>query len=110
MSKSRRFLIEYDIYVPSASQTADVKIAEKLLAVRQRLVDYFGGLTDTRLRNEGLWKVGAVTVRDEVVVWRALSDKGEAGDELMREVKQVLERLLAQDVILIVRREVEVLE
>lgn len=110
MDTSTRSLVEYDIYVPTVLDPSDPESRSELLNIRERLVNHFGGLTDKRLHNEGLWKIGAITVRDEVVVWRVLSDKGTSGDKEMVEVKKMLEKLLHQDVILIVKREVQVLE
>jgi hypothetical protein len=77
--------------------------------VKQRLVELFGGLTHFRHRNEGLWKVGSVTYRDEIVVLRVLAD---ARDQARREfvaIKESLKRSLSQDEVLVVEREVSVI-
>lgn len=50
---------EYDIYVPTADRDGVRYEKPKLDAIRKELTDYFGGLTDTKYRNEGLWKVGS---------------------------------------------------
>ena len=97
---------EYDIYVPTADRDGVRYENPELEVIRKELTDYFGGLTDTKYRNEGLWKVGSVTVRDEIVIWRVLSDKGGEGDEMIAKVKAQLERCLAQELVMVVKRSV----
>jgi hypothetical protein len=98
---------EYDIYVPTADNDGVRYETRELDVIRKELTDYFGGLTDTKYRNEGLWKVGSVTVRDEVAIWRILSDKGAEGDRIIAQIKARLERCLAQDLVMVVRRSVD---
>ena len=105
----RQKRIEYEIYVPAPSADGGSASDLVLEKARQELTEVYGGLTDTRQRNEGVWKIGGVTMRDEIVIWKILSQKGEVGDDFMKEVQLSLEKSLAQDKILVVRREVETL-
>jgi hypothetical protein len=99
--------LEYDIFVPLVEASGE-RYAEAMTdALKNEIADYFGGITDTHHRHEGLWKVGGMTVRDELVIWRVLSDKGPVGDEFLSRIKTRLEKALRQDLILIVRRSVE---
>lgn len=99
--------LEYDIFVPLVEASGE-RYAEAVTdAIKNEIADYFGGLTDTHHRNKGLWKVGGMTVRDELVIWRVLSDKGPAGDEFLSRIKARLEKALRQDLILVIRRAVE---
>lgn len=54
-----------------------------------------------------MWRVGHVEVRDEIRVWRVLSDHGEEGRRFMRGFRERLERELRQDEILIVARSID---
>jgi hypothetical protein len=99
--------LEYDIFVPLVEASGE-RYAEAVTgAIKNEIADYFGGITDTHHRNEGLWKAGGMTVRDELVIWRVLSDKGSAGDEFLSRIKTRLEKALRQDLILVIRRAVE---
>ena len=77
--------------------------------LRRRLFDYFGGLTDTRQRNAGAWKVGNVVFHDDIVIYRVLAVKQHPARRFLMDLKEELERELRQQEILIVEREVEVL-
>ncbi|MFL5812959.1 MAG: hypothetical protein ACJ763_05230 [Bdellovibrionia bacterium] len=106
MPDSQPFL-EYELYLPTISPQGTLYSQDILRQTRQELIDFFGGLTDTRQKNEGLWKIGGVTVRDEIVIWRILSNRGQAGDQFIRNAKTELQKLLRQNEILVVRRQVE---
>jgi hypothetical protein len=100
---------EYEIYVPLHYNDGSAIEPEKLGRLRQRLFDYFGGLTDTRQRNAGAWKVGNVAFHDEVVIYRVLAVKQYPARRFLMELKEELEAELRQEDILIVERKVEVL-
>jgi hypothetical protein len=106
MPESQPFL-EYELYLPTISPQGTLFSQDVLRQIRQELVDFFGGLTDTRHKNEGLWKIGGVTVRDEIVIWKILSNRGQAGDQFIRDVKLQLQKLLRQNEILVIRRQIE---
>jgi hypothetical protein len=100
---------EYEIYLPT--KTSDGKaIADELLKkIRSTLIEKFGGLTDTRVKTDGFWKSGGVTILDEILLWKVLSQGDDAGDDFLKKTKTELEQLLKQEKILIVKRAVETL-
>ena len=61
---------EYDLFVPLRYNDGSPVDPAKLARLRQRLVDQFGGLTDLHQSHEGYWKIGGVTFRDEIVIYR----------------------------------------
>ena len=100
-------LFEYDLYYPAAPSSEQPAADRKLDELKQRLTEFFGGLTDFRHRSAGEWKLGGVTFHDEVVLLRMLhSNQGQARAFLSR-IKAELERELEQQELLIVEREVE---
>jgi hypothetical protein len=101
--------LEYDIFVPLVAASGQRYAETVTKAIQAEIADFFGGITDTHHKNEGWWKVGGMMVRDELVIWRVLSKKGSAGDEFLLGVKERLEKALEQDVILVIRRRVEIL-
>src|SRR3954468_20873130 len=99
---------EYEIYLPTTyndGTPVDAKVVELL---KESLAQAFGGYTHQRSRSEGAWKVGGVVFRDEVTIVRVL-DHGASGFD-MRAFKEEVERALRQESVLIVEREVRVLE
>jgi ATP-dependent Clp protease ATP-binding subunit ClpA len=99
---------EYDLFVPLRYNDGTPVESDKLDRLRQRLVDQFGGLTDLHQRHEGYWKIGGVTFRDEIVIYRALADDVDAARLFFRQVKEELKVDLRQEDILIVERWVNV--
>lgn len=95
---------EYEIYLPIGDREYPNDLTERY---RRELIEFFGGLTDTRHPNKGLWRVGSVTIKDEILVWRVLSDRGEEGRAFLKALRERLERDMHQDEILIVARSVE---
>lgn len=106
-NKSFENAIEYDIYVPLRDAAGQLYADDRTSPIKKELATFFGGITDTQHNNKGLWKVGGMLLRDELVVWRLLSQKQAAGDEFIKSIKIRLEKTLKQDLILIVRREVQ---
>jgi len=100
---------EFEIYVPLHYNDGSPIEAEKLDDLRVRLFEFFGGLTDTRQRNAGAWKVGNVAFHDDIVIYRVLAVKQHPARRFLMDLKQELEQSLRQQEILIVERKVEVL-
>jgi hypothetical protein len=100
---------EYDLFVPLRYNDGSPVDPDKLARLRQRLVDQFGGLTDLHQSHEGYWKIGGVTFRDEIVIYRALADDVHAARRFFRQLKEELKADLRQMDVLIVERQVEVL-
>ncbi|MEY2409981.1 MAG: hypothetical protein QOF48_2651 [Verrucomicrobiota bacterium] len=98
---------EYELYVPlHQNDGAEIEPA-KLKRLRQVLIDYFGGLTHFPQENEGFWKVGSFTFRDQIVILRVLSDDP-LSESYLRMLKEDLKRDWKQEDFLIIAREVRV--
>lgn len=100
---------EYDLFIPLRYNDGAPIEAEKLIHVRKRLVEHFGGLTNFRQSNEGFWRVGNVTFRDEIVIYRVLACKVKAAKRFLEQLKEELIVELRQEDVLIVGRKVRVL-
>lgn len=96
---------EYDLYLPTTDNEG-AKIPEaEMEAIKQQLVEAFGGYTHLNYRFEGAWKMGGVVMRDAVTVLRVLDDGSTRFD--WPAYRRKLEVELQQESVLIVRREVE---
>jgi hypothetical protein len=100
---------EYDVYLPLTYNDGRPVEPEKIAYLKRRLQDHFGGLTFFPQRTEGLWNVGNVTFRDEIVIVRVLSEEVRRSRAYFRRLKGELKRLFQQGDVLIVERKVEVL-
>jgi hypothetical protein len=98
-------LYEYDLYYPmtSASGARSTAVFQQL---KERLTEFFGGITDFHHRSEGAWKFGGVTYHDEVVLLRVLGQDRAKARAFLREVKLELESSLKEEQVLIIEREV----
>jgi len=92
---------EYEVYLPVPNSKNEVELLE---ATRKELVDRFGGLTVTNFSSEGEWRIGPAKVRDQIQIWRILSEQKDDGDNYFRLLKKRLEESLHQQKILITRR------
>lgn len=100
---------EYDLYVPLNYDDGTPIEADRLRALKDRLVGEFGGLTFFPQRNEGFWKLDDVTFRDEIVIFRVLTSERTRARRFFRALKEELKRDLRQEEILIVEKTAEVL-
>lgn len=98
---------EYDLYVPLTHHDGSPIEPYKLVQLRERLRERFGGLTFFPQRNEGFWTFGGVTYRDEIVIYRILTDDLGAR-RFLEELKQQLTHDLKQEEVLIVEKDVDV--
>ena len=76
------------------------------MQLKRRLVLEFGGLTYFPQENEGVWKVGAFTFRDKVVILRVLSSDNPKAEAFFMGLKEDIRREWQQADVLIVTREV----
>jgi hypothetical protein len=97
---------EYELYVPLHYNDGRPIEPEKLARLKQRLVEQFGGLTHFPQENEGVWKVGAHTFRDQIVIFRVLSNDFADAARFFAELKEDLKRDWEQQDVLIVSRHV----
>lgn len=101
---------EYDLYLPLHYNDGQPVEPEKIRSCKQRLTDAFGGLTHFPQENEGLWKVGPTTFRDKVIILRVLATDCEFARKFLGKLRAELESEFRQASILIVEREVAILE
>src|SRR5437870_7024329 len=60
---------EYDLFIPLFYNDGRPIEATKFQALQKWLLEQFGGLTFFPQPNQGLWKMGAVVYRDEIVIY-----------------------------------------
>ncbi len=100
---------EYDLFVPLFYNDGAPVERGKIESVGERLLKQFTGLTFFPQPNQGYWKMGDVTFRDQVVVFRVLTDNARSARRFFARFKEQLKRDLQQEEILIVERDVETL-
>lgn len=61
---------EYDIFVPLRYNNGTLIEGSKLLWLQSTLLEQFQGLTYFPQANQGFWKFGEITYRDEIVIYR----------------------------------------
>ena len=59
---------EYDLYVPLTYNDGTPVEPETIERIGLRLLEEFGGVTFFPQPNEGLWRMGPVTFRDQIVI------------------------------------------
>ena len=100
---------EYDLYVPLTYNDGTPIEAKTIERIGQRLLERFGGVTFFPQPNEGLWRMGTVTFRDQIVIFRVLSANVRDARRFFRTLKLELKTDLEQEEILVVEKEVETL-
>jgi hypothetical protein len=100
---------EYDLYVPLTYNDGGPVEPRTIERIGQRLLDQFGGVTFFPQPNEGLWRMGPVTFRDQIVIFRVLAGKVRSARRFFKALKQELKTELKQEEILVVERDVETL-
>jgi hypothetical protein len=60
---------EYDIFIPLRYNDGNPIEARKFQQLQLDLLAQFGGLTYFPQANQGYWKLGDVTYRDEIVIY-----------------------------------------
>jgi hypothetical protein len=97
------------LYVPLFLNDGTPLSDEYIDRLGERLLAHFGGCTFFPQPNKGLWKMGDVVFRDEVVIFRVLTAKVRPARAFFRELKQELLSELEQEAILIVEKDVATL-
>jgi molybdopterin synthase catalytic subunit len=100
---------EYDIFVPLNYNDGTPIEPRKLRRIQSRLLEHFDGLTFFPQPNEGFWRMGGVTYRDEIVIYRVFSGHRRAARQFLSRFKDELKADLQQEEILIIERDVETL-
>ena len=99
---------ELDIYLPSIRKDGQPVDPEVFETIKVSLMNAFGGYTHFKNRCEGAWKMGGIIFRDEVTIIRVLEDVSTQFD--MQKFRKSLETILDQEKILVVSRDVAVLD
>ena len=97
---------EYELYLPLNDNDGHPIEPDRIRALKRRLVLEFGGLTYFPQENEGVWKVGAFTFRDKIVILRVLASDLEKAEAFLTALKEDIRREWQQADVLIVSREV----
>ena len=100
---------EFDIFVPLRYNDGKPIELEKFQQLQLELLDEFGGLTYFPQANHGFWKLGNVTFRDEIVVYRVIAAESRSAKRFLVKLKERLKQELAQEEILIIERDVKAL-
>jgi hypothetical protein len=100
---------EYDIFLPLRYNDGKPIELIKFWQLQERLLGQFSGLTYFPQPNQGFWKLGDVTYRDEIVIFRVLASDSRKARRYLRELKEECKAELRQEEILIVERDVSTL-
>jgi hypothetical protein len=100
---------EFDIFIPLRYNDGSRVEPSKFQQLQAELLDEFGGLTYFPQANQGFWKLGSVTFRDEIVVYRVLTADSRTDKRFLLGLKERLKQDLVQEEILIVERDVKAL-
>ena len=100
---------EYDIFVPLYYNDGTPIESAKFQHLQALLLEKFEGLTYFPQPNQGFWKFGDMTYRDEIVIYRVISQKPAASRDFLATLKERLKKQLQQEEILIVEREISLL-
>jgi hypothetical protein len=100
---------EYDIFLPLRYNDGKPVELIKFRNLTDRLLSQFDGLTYFPQANQGFWKLGDITYRDEIVIFRVLASNSRHARRFLRSLKEHLKAEFAQEEILIVERDVDTL-
>ncbi len=100
---------EFDIFVPLKHNDGSPVEPRRFRELQVRLVEYFNGCTFFPQPNQGLWRLGDVTYRDEIVIYRVVTAKVRPARRFLKQLKEELKRVFKQEEIFIVERDVRVL-
>ena len=100
---------EYDIFIPLYYNDGTPIGTDKFQDVQSRLLERFEGLTYFPQPNQGFWKFGDMTYRDEIVIYRVISQDSTGARDFLTGLKEHLKKELRQQEILIIEREIGLL-
>ena len=95
---------EYDIYLPLTYNDGTPIYVEAIDQIGVRLLKRFGGVTFFPQPNQGMWKMGEVVFRDQIVVFRVLTENVKSARRFLGKLKEQLKVDLEQEEILIVEK------
>ncbi len=100
---------EYDIFVPLYYNDGASIESAKFQHLQALLLERFEGLTFFPQPNQGFWKFGNMTYRDEIVIYRVISQNSAASREFLAGLKGHLKKEFQQEEFLIIEREISLL-
>lgn len=100
---------EYDIFLPLRYNDGSPVETDKFQQLQAKLLEEFAGLTYFPQVNQGFWKLGSITYRDEIVIYRVLAADSRKARKFLLKLKKRLKREFDQEEILIVERDVDAL-
>jgi hypothetical protein len=100
---------EYDIFIPLYYNNGSPIEPTKFQELQVSLLEQFEGLTYFPQANQGFWKFGDMTYRDEIVIYRVISQNSAASREFLNKLKEQLKQEFQQMDILIIERDVGLL-
>ena len=100
---------EYDIFVPLYYNDGTPIEPAKFQNLQTLLLERFEGLTYFPQPNQGFWKFGNMTYRDEIVIYRVLGQNPVTSRAFLANLKEQLRKEFRQQEILIIEREVGLL-
>jgi hypothetical protein len=100
---------EFDIFVPLTRNDGTPIEPKRLRDLKTRLLEYFNGVTFFPQINEGLWRMGGITFKDEIVIYRVVAANAADARRFLRQLKKELKRAMKQEDIFIIERDVEIL-
>jgi hypothetical protein len=66
---------EYDLFLPLTYNDGSPIESKRFQNLQEQLLAEFGGVTFFPQPNEGLWQLGEVVYKDEIVIYRVLATK-----------------------------------
>ena len=100
---------EYDIFIPLYYNDGTPIESTKFQHLQARLLERFEGLTYFPQPNQGFWKFGNMTYRDEIVIYRVISQNPATSRAFLATLKERLKIQFQQDELLIIEREISLL-
>ena len=100
---------EYDIFVPLYYNDGSPIEPAKFQHLQALLLERFEGLTFFPQPNQGFWKFGNMTYRDEIVIYRVISQNSVASRDFLVALKGHLKKEFQQEECLIIEREIGLL-
>ena len=100
---------EYDIFIPLYYHDGTAIESAKFQELQAPLLERFEGLTYFPQPNQGFWKFGNLTYRDEIVIYRMISQDPTQSRDFLASLKEQLKQQFQQQEILIIEREIGLL-
>lgn len=100
---------EYDVFIPLFHNDGTPVESTRFQNLQARLLQQFDGLTYFPQPNQGFWKFGDITYRDQIVIYRVITADAAEARRFLTTLKEQLKKDFQQEEILIIEREVGLL-